>query len=88
MSLIICFSGLGGILYLQTSKVLFADHTNFAVYGMIAIFDVIVLVFVVSMILIGKYGDVAPQEDTFGEGNSQKNEGATADFIKDHEFDD
>ena len=55
---------------------------------MIAIFDVIVLVFVVSMILIGKYGDVAPQEDTFGEGNSQKNEGATADFIKDHEFDD
>ena len=39
------------------------------------------------MIAMGKYGDVAPQEDTFGEGNSQKNE-KTADFVKDHEFDD
>ena len=88
MSLIICFSGIGGILYLQISKVLFDDMTNFAVYGLIGIFDAIVLVFILAMILMGKYGDVAPQEDTFGEGNSQKNEGATADFIKDHEFDD
>ena len=65
MSLIICFSGLGGILYLQTSKALFDSHTNFAVYGMIAVFDVIVLAFIVIMILMGKYGDVAPQEDTY-----------------------
>ena len=40
------------------------------------------------MILIGKYGDIAPQEDTLEVGISQKNEGDTADFVKDHEFDD
>ena len=60
MSLIICFSGIGGIIYLQISKVLFDSHTNLAVFGMIAVFDVIVLIFIISMILIGKYGDVAP----------------------------
>ena len=37
---------------------------------MIAVFDAVTLTFIVIMILIGKFGDVAPQEDTFGEGNS------------------
>lgn len=56
------------------------------VFGLIGIFDILVLVFIITMILLGKYGDVAPQED-IGEGGSQQNE-KTADFVKDHEFDD
>ena len=88
MALIIAISGIGGILYLQVSKPFFTDRPNM-VFVWIAIFDIIVLVFILLMIWMGKYGDVAPQEDTFGEGNSQKNEKATADFMKeDHEFDD
>jgi len=55
------------------------------VFGLIGIFDVMVLVFILVMIAMGKYGDAPPQEDAFGEGKSDKNEGATADFIKDEE---
>lgn len=87
MALIIALSSVGGILYLQISKVFFVKAPNM-VFGLIGIFDVIVLVFILIMIAMGKYGDAPPQEDAFGEGNSQKNEGATADFVKDHEFDD
>jgi uncharacterized membrane protein len=87
MALIIALSGVGGILYLQISKLFFDSGPNM-VFGVIGIFDVIVLVFIVIMIAMGKYGEPAPQEDTFGEGNSKKNEEGTADFVKDHEFDD
>jgi len=38
------------------------------VFGLIGIFDAIVLVFILIMIFMGKYGDSAPQED--GEGGS------------------
>lgn len=79
MALIISFSGIGGIIYLQISKLFFTTAPNM-VFGLIAIFDALVLVFIVICIMLGLYGDVAPQEDTFGEGNSQKNEKATADF--------
>ena len=87
MALIIALSGLGGIIYLQTSKLFFKSAPNM-VYGLIGVFDALVLIGILISIMLGKYGDAAPQEDTFGEGNSQKNEKATADFIKDHEFDD
>lgn len=30
------------------------------VFGLIGIFDILVLVFIITMILLGKYGDVAP----------------------------
>ena len=81
MALIISFSGIGGILYLQISKVFFETAPNM-VFGVIALFDALVLVFIFVCIMFGLYGDQAPQEDTFGEGNSQKNEKATADFMK------
>ena len=57
---------------------------------MIGAFDALTLLFIIAMILLGKYGDAAPQEEGAldEEGNSQKNEGATAEFVKDHEFDD
>jgi len=42
------------------------------VFGLIGLFDIVVLVFILIMIWMGKYGDAAPQEDTFGDGNSQK----------------
>lgn len=53
------------------------------VFGLIGLFDAATLVFISIMIVMGKYGDAAPQEDTFGEGNSQKIEAGTADFVKD-----
>ena len=87
MALIIALSGFGGIIYLQLSKIFFKTAPNM-VFGLIGLFDCLVLVFIVVMIAMGKYGDAPPQEDTFGEGNSQKQEGGTADFIKDHDFDD
>lgn len=40
------------------------------VFGLIGLFDALTLVFIVIMIAMGKYGDLAPQEDPFGEGNS------------------
>ena len=89
MALIISLSGLGGVIYLQVSKPFFETAPNM-VFGFIGIFDIIVLVFILIMIAMGKYGDIAPQEDTFGEGNSQKDEKGTADVMKgdDHGFDD
>ena len=67
---------------------IFDWNPNIAVYGVIGAFDALTLVLILAMILIGKYGDIAPQEDTLEVGISQKNEGDTADFVKDHEFDD
>lgn len=72
-ALIISLSGLGGVIYLQVSKPFFDTAPNM-VFGWIGIFDVLVLVFILLMIMLGKYGDVAPQIDTFGEGNSNKDE--------------
>jgi len=59
MALIIALSAFGGIIYLQLSK-LFFDSRIGMVFGLIGIFDILVLVFIVTMILLGKYGDVAP----------------------------
>ena len=57
------------------------------VFGILGLYDIIVLIFIVIMIMLGKYGGPAPQEE--GDGNSKKNEGVnTADFVKDHAFDD
>lgn len=89
MALIISLSSLGGVIYLQVSKPFFETAPNM-VFGFIGIFDIIVLVFILICIALGKYGDIAPQEDTFGEGNSQKHEKGTADVVKndDRGFDD
>lgn len=81
MALIIALSGFGGIIYLQLSKLFFKINPNM-VFGLLGAFDALVLIFILIAIAFGKYGDPAPQEDTFGEGNSQKNENQTADFEK------
>ena len=59
MALIISLSGLGGVIYLQVSKPFFETAPNM-VFGWIGLFDAMVLVFVAIMILMGKYGDIAP----------------------------
>ena len=59
MALIISLSGLGGILYLQISKLFFATAPNM-VFGVIGLFDIATLVFIMIAIAMGKYGDVAP----------------------------
>merc|ERR1739848_965371 len=87
MALIISLSNVGGILYLQSTKPFFSFAPNM-VFGILGLYDVLVLIFILIMIALGKYGGPAPQEDDVGEGNSQKNEGGTADFVKDHIFDD
>ena len=56
MSLIISISGIGAILYLQIQKVLFEMYPNM-VFRLIGIFDLIVLVFILICICLGKYGD-------------------------------
>ena len=48
MALIISFSGIGGIIYLQVSKLFFTTAPNM-VFGIIAIFDALVLVFIVRI---------------------------------------
>ena len=59
MALIISLSGLGGVVYLQVSKPFFESAPNM-VFGWIGLFDAMVLVFVAIMMLMGKYGDIAP----------------------------
>ena len=61
MSLIISISGIGAILYLQIQKVLFEMYPNM-VFGLIGIFDLIVLVFILICICLGKYGDEKEQQ--------------------------
>ena len=89
MALIISLSGFGGVIYLQVSKPFYETAPNM-VFGWIGIFDGLVLIGILICICLGLYGDVAPQEDTFGEGNSQKDEKGTADVVKndDRGFDD
>jgi len=55
------------------------------VFGLIGLFDAMVLVFILVAISVGKFGDPAPQED---DGAGSKEQNATADFIDDHKFDD
>lgn len=59
MALIISLSGVGGILYLQLSKLFFESAPNM-VFGLIAMFDCAVLVFILVAISVGKFGDPAP----------------------------
>jgi len=59
MALIIALSGVGGIIYLQLSKIFLKTAPNM-VFGLIGLFDAVILVFIVIMIAMGKYGDVAP----------------------------
>lgn len=59
MALIIALSGLGGIIYLQLSKIFFTTAPNM-VFGLIGLFDALVLVFIVIMIVLGKFGDAPP----------------------------
>lgn len=85
MALIIALSGIGGILYLQISKLFFTSAPNM-VFGVIGLFDILVLILIIVAIMMGKYGDVAPQED---DGAGSKEQNVTADdFAKDHAFDD
>jgi len=59
MALIIALSAFGGIIYLQLSK-LFFETAPGMVFGLVGVFDALVLVFIITMIFMGKYGDVAP----------------------------
>ena len=59
MALIIALSGIGGIIYLQLSKIFFTTAPNM-VFGLIGLFDALVLVFIVIMIVLGKFGDGPP----------------------------
>ena len=59
MALIISLSSLGGVIYLQVTKPFFETAPNM-VFGFIGIFDIIVLVFILICIALGKYGDIAP----------------------------
>ena len=64
MSLICAVFSIGSIIYLQVTKPFYESHPNM-VFGMIGIFDAAMLVFIIFCILMGWYGDAAPQEDTF-----------------------
>ena len=59
MALIISLSNVGGILYLQTTKPFFSFAPNM-VFGILALYDILVLIFIVIMIMMGKYGGPAP----------------------------
>ena len=85
MSTIVSLSSAGSIVYLQVTKPFYDSAPNM-VFGWLGIFDGIVLIGIVICIWLGYYGDPAPQEDTFGEGNSMKQENNTADFIKDEDY--
>ena len=89
MSLICAFASVGSIIYLQVSKPFYESAPNM-VFGWIGLFDAVVLILIIVSILLGKYGDPAPQEDTFdvieGGAKSIRNENQTADFIKDDDY--
>lgn len=85
MSTIVSLSSAGSIVYLQVTKPFYDSAPNM-VFGWLGIFDGIVLIGIVICIWLGYYGDPAPQEDTFGEGNSMKQENNTADFLKDEDY--
>ena len=66
MALICAVASAGSIIYLQVTKPYYVNSPNM-VFGWLGIFDAAVLVLIIATIMIGKYGDPAPQEDTFDE---------------------
>jgi len=89
MALICSLASFGSIIYLQCTKPFYETNPSM-VFGWIGIFDAAVLVFILICIAMGKYGDPAPQEDTFDEveggAKSMRMENQTADFIKDDDY--
>ena len=85
LALIAGASSFGSIVYLQISKQFYESAPNM-VFGWMGIFDGFVLIMIVIAVFLGYYGNPPPQEDTFGEGNSMKQENQTADFIKDEDY--
>ena len=89
MALICAVASAGSIIYLQVTKPFYVNRPNM-VFGMIGVFDAAVLILIIVAILLGKYGDPAPQEDTFDEveggAKSMRMENQTADFIKDDDY--
>ena len=73
LSIIASASSFGSILYLLCTKPFYESAPNM-VFGWLGIFDGLVLILIVIMVFLGYYGDPAPQEDTFGEGNSMNQE--------------
>lgn len=59
MALIISLSGMGGIIYLQLSKLFYESAPNM-VFGLLGLFDAAVLIFILICIALGLYGDPAP----------------------------
>ena len=55
MSLIIAMSSLGSMLYLQLAKIVVADHPGM-VFGLLAIIDLVTLVFLGICMAMGLYG--------------------------------
>ena len=56
MSIIISISGAGSVVYLQVQKVLFEQYPN-SVFGIIGVGDLLVLIFILISICLGKFGD-------------------------------
>ena len=59
LAIIASASSFGSIIYLQVSKPFYDSNPNM-VFGWLGIFDAIVLVFIVTCIFLGYYGDPAP----------------------------
>lgn len=75
MALVIALSAVGGIIYLQISKLFYQSNPGM-VFGLIAMFDAMVLIFILVSIFFGKYGD--PPKNVEGEdNNSRQTEGET-----------
>lgn len=73
MALIIAAASLGGVLYLQVSKLFYESNPNM-VFGLIAIFDGVSLIAVLICIAFGKYGEPPSQIELEGENDSKANE--------------
>ena len=76
MALVIAFSGVGGIIYLQVSK-LFYETAPGMIFGLIAFFDALVLIAIGVSIFYGKYGDPPKQLEDGDDNNSKQTEGET-----------
>ena len=84
-AVIVCFASIGSIFYLQTSKPFFSTYANM-VFGMMGVYDAITLVFIFICMYLGRWGDPAPREDAFNEGNSIQKEDQTADYLKHEDY--
>lgn len=74
MSLIGVVGAIGTILYLQIQKIFFKEHPNM-VFGTLAIFDIIVLIFLIVSIAFGWYGHPPPNSGE-EDGGSKAADGA------------